>query len=355
MKLLKDIGLDITEKEYRDLEVLSYSVLSALDREGPSSIGREVKMSEAMLHGTIVDNMIDGSFDINDYHLTNGVDIGDGLKLAVESFWDKLKLMDSVVHDYNLSTYENHMMLHLEENDIDYYAKKAADWVAKKVCNDKAAQSYFKDLVLSSGKVVVTPTFMNNCTESFNILKTHEFTKALFEENVDMEDAAYQFKYVYTVKSHKFKGMLDRIIINHKDKTIRPYDLKTGGKPALEFENSFFYWRYDLQALLYHVICLRLKKKFFPDYNIEDFKFIYIGRFEKKPLIWKVNNKMLNASLEGFTRNGRKYKGLLELIKDYDWYVLNSFTVEYPEQVYRNYGEMKIDTEGITINNKEEK
>lgn len=355
MKLLKDIGLNITEKEYRALEVLSYSVLSSLDREGPSSIGKEIKMTEPMLFGTIVDNMVDGSFDINDYHLTNGVDLGDGLKLAVEGFWEKHRLREDVNTDTELSGCEGHMTTFLDENEVDYYAKKAADWVAKKVCNDKAAQMYYKDLRMSMDKVVVTPDFMNSCTEAFNILKAHEFTKHLFDENVDMEDSAYQFKFVFTVKSHKFKGMLDRIIINHKEKLIKPYDLKTGGKPSTEFENSFFYWRYDLQALLYHVICLRIRKEYFPDYQIAPFKFIYIGRYDKKPLIWKTTMKHLIAASDGYVRNGKKYKGLMALIEEYDWYVLNSFTVDYPEEVYRNLGEVEISSNEIIINKKEKK
>lgn len=347
MKKLKDIGLQMTEQDYRNLEHLSYSVLSGMDREGPKSVGQEVKMSEAMLFGTMVDNMVEGTFDIKDYHLTNGVDIGDGLRLAVEALHDHTQF-SSVSNSSDIADWKDKLIEVLEANDIDYYKKKAADWVANKIVKDVGAAAYFKDLYLGLGKTIITPTFLNNVTETYNVLKNHEFTKHLFED-VEGQEAVYQFKYVTTINGYKFKGMLDRLIIDHDKKTITPYDLKTGGKSSAEFENSFFYWRYDLQALAYSVICINMMKVHYPDYILLPFKFIYVGRYENKPLVWVTNPKMHEASWKGFTRNGKKYKGLVELLADYDWYQSNSFKVDYPEKTYLNSGEVSIDTDSIDI------
>lgn len=349
IKKLKDVGLNITEQEYRDLDLLSYSVMSALDRDGPSSYGKTLEMTDAMLHGSIVDSMIDGSFNKEDYYISRNIEIGDGLKTAIDSYWEYQQYM-SDFQSTDLSEHVSRMTKHLEQNDVDYYAKKSADWVAKKICADKIAQSYYKHLTLSFGKTLVTANFMDNCIKATNILKTHEFTKRIFGEPRYHEDAAYQFKFKFTVKNHEFKGMLDRIIIDHNKKTISPYDLKTGSKSALGFENSFFHWRYDLQALLYHIICLRLVEYYYKDYTVNDFKFIYIGRYENKPLIWRTTLTHLNGALYGFTRNNKSYKGLLDLIKDFEWYKRNQFRVEYPEKVYKNFGELTINKDNIIIN-----
>ena len=344
MKQIQDLtqlGLNITEKEFRDINALSYSVLSTMDREGPAAVGKEVEMTEPLIHGTLVDSMMDGTYNANDYYITAGVSIGDGIKGAVDALLSHLESLTDVI-DVDLSSWKTELIHVLETQNIDYYAKKDADWVSEKIMKDEVAKAYFKDVISAKGKTVITLPFLQNAEKSVMILRNHEFTKDIFKNYKTPIQAVYQFKYEFVVKGHKFKGMLDRLIIDHEKKTIQPYDLKTGGKPAKEFENSFFYWRYDLQALLYHIICLRIQKLYYPDYEIKDFKFVYIGRFEHKPLIWNVPHNLLLHIVDGYTRNGKTYKGLIPLIKDYDWYASNSFKVDYPEKVYSNKGVIEI-------------
>lgn len=339
---LKNLGLSITEKEYRDLDNVSYSFLSALDRLGPEGALRKVEPTESMIFGTIVDSKIDGSFKICDYHVMRDVQIGDKLKLAIDglvetldSFPEKFEdLKDSLIH-------------FLENNQIDYYIKKTSEWRATKIITDPIAVKYYNNIKLGVGKTIVTQNMLMDSDSCVTILKNHQFTKDLFNDNVEGQESIYQFKYKFKYKGIEIKGMLDRLIIDHTNKLIKPYDLKTGSKSALNFENSFYYWRYDIQAFLYLGICNHLIENYYPGYKFDEFKFIYIGRYEKKPLIWSVPMKHIIATGKGYSKDNKSYKGVNELIEDYKWYLKNNFTVSYPEKVYKSNGELKIDVTAI--------
>lgn len=344
-------SLNITEQEYRDLPNISYSFLSALDRLGPAGAMKEVTPNEAMIFGTMVDNMIDGTFDNKDYYITQSIDIGEKIKpaidvllLNIENKMGGLKLSNI---DSDLSKYVDSLVYVLNNNDIDYYKKRTAESRAASIIKDTGAIAYFKAQIESFGKTIITFEMLSDAKECTNILKANEFTKNIFDDNLPDIDTFYQFKYKWDSNGLQFKGMLDRLIIDHKNKLIKPYDLKTGGKSVLDFESSFYGYRYDIQALLYKAICMKIRDESYPDYKVDNFRFVYISRYEKVPLIWEVTDQILKYAALGYIRKGKKVKGVKELVEDYRWYLANSFNVNFPEKVYENKGVLEIPTHGI--------
>lgn len=344
-------GLDVTEQEYRQLNCLSYSLLSSLDREGPIKAVQETEPTEPMVFGTMVDQMMDGSFRMKNYYIAQNIDIGEKIKPAIDllllDIESRMGEISSSDVDSDLSNYSDTLIYVLNNNDIDYYKKRTAESRAASIMKDAGAIAYFKTAIESSGKTVITHEMLADATECKNILKSHEFTKDIFKKNIEGCDAYYQFKYKWKTADAFFKGMIDRLIIDHNNKKIKPFDLKTGGKPAMNFENSFFFYRYDIQAALYYVICKLIQKEYYPDYEIDNFKFIYISRYEKQPLIWETPFGFLSKVFHGYTKNGRKYKGIKQLIDDYKWYESNSFKVVYPEEVYNNKGVLTISVDNV--------
>lgn len=338
-------SLDITEKEYRDLPNVSYSFLSALDRLGPAKALKEVEPTEPMIFGTMVDSMMDGTFDNNDYYITSHVDIGEKIKPAIDKLVEIVS--NRTEYSHNLSDYLTDMTEILKNYHIDYYLKRTPESRATSILKDKGAVSYFKNSLLGMGKTIISFEMYNDAKECKNILLSNEFTKSIFDDNVPGVDAFYQFKYKWNSKGLQFKGMLDRLLIDHNNKLIKPYDLKTGGKSVLDFEQSFFGYRYDIQALLYKAICMHIRDEHYPDYKVDNFRFVYIGRYEKSPLIWEVTNELLSYAAYGYVRKGKKVKGVKELVKDYKWYLANSFNVSFPEEVYNNNGVVDIPIHGI--------
>lgn len=72
-----------------------------------------------------------------------------------------------------------------------------------------------------------------------DVLLTHEYSKDIFSN----PDAIYQLKFNYkdSIENQKFnfRGIIDIVLIDHKNKTVTLIDLKTGSNSALDFKNSF--------------------------------------------------------------------------------------------------------------------
>jgi len=169
-----------------------------------------------------------------------------------------------------------------------------------------------------SKTVVSTPEYLLG-EDLVNTLLTHEHSRHIFDDSCVN---VYQHPIVFKLNGFIFRGILDIMRINHKDKTVKMIDLKTGKEDAENFMRSFMKWRYDLQEAVYtaafKTICEELGLK---NYKLLPFEFLYISRFEKVPLVYEVSATWHKASREGYkTASGYKYRGLDELIKEITWH-----------------------------------
>jgi hypothetical protein len=71
------------------------------------------------------------------------------------------------------------------------------------------------------------------------------------------------------------RGILDNLVIDHTKKELRINDVKKSGKDILQFPQSIVFWKYDLQAAMYHKLVSNTFGKQYPDYKIT-FRFIVI-------------------------------------------------------------------------------
>lgn len=78
------------------------------------------------------------------------------------------------------------------------------------------------------------------------------------------------------------------IIVNHKEKWVKPVDLKTSSHTEWDFYKSFVDWRYDIQARLYWAIIRQNmdKDEYFKDFELLDYDFIVVNRKTLVPLVW---------------------------------------------------------------------
>lgn len=78
------------------------------------------------------------------------------------------------------------------------------------------------------------------------------------------------------------------IIVNHKEKWVKPVDLKTSSHTEWDFYKSFVDWRYDIQARLYWAIIRQNmdKDEYFKDFKLLDYDFIVVNRRTLVPLVW---------------------------------------------------------------------
>jgi hypothetical protein len=91
----------------------------------------------------------------------------------------------------------------------------------------------------------------------------------------------------------------------------------------------------------------------YPDYKVDKFRFIYISRLDNtKPIVYKVNDHILNTAYKGYSLNGKDYKGIKDLVNDYKWYKENPLEI-YSKDIVDNNGELLISDNTIIANGKD--
>jgi len=177
-----------------------------------------------------------------------------------------------------------------------------------------------------------------------NTFKTHEFTKDIFNTTLDEEvinQAIFYFKY----QGVDCRMMADKIIINHKTKRIRIFDIKTGA--TSDFMKNFYGYKYYYQGAFYHNAIRGLIASIpeYKDYFVETyFDFIYISRDNLyQPLIYRMDLEYIQKVLNGYeTILGNKVIGIRQLLSDYKYYNDN--------QIYDIKRELKESNGVIEIN-----
>jgi hypothetical protein len=129
----------------------------------------------------------------------------------------------------------------------------------------------------------------------------------------------------YTIDGHKFKSMLDKVIIDHDTKTIQPYDLKCTWSVENFYEEYYLYRRAYIQAFLYYRAMLSLggdKASTCHGYKVEYLKFIVCDSTNYyQPLIYTLDDDDMKDAYKGFVHKGRTYPGVQDLIAALTWCV----------------------------------
>lgn len=129
----------------------------------------------------------------------------------------------------------------------------------------------------------------------------------------------------YTIDGHKFKSMLDKVVIDHKEKTIQPYDLKCTWSVENFYEEYYLYRRAYIQAYLYFYAMLHIANN--PDspyygYRVQYLNFIVCDSTNYyQPLIYTLDMEDMDDAYKGFVHKGRTYPGVQDLIAALTWCV----------------------------------
>lgn len=189
------------------------------------------------------------------------------------------------------------------------------------------AEIYYKEIreIRTRGLTVVTTQDVANAEKIVEELKTNPVTA----EVVNLIDSPrYSIKNQlqvegYVVDGHQFKSMMDKVIIDHKEKTIQIYDLKCTWSVENFFEEYYLYRRAYIQAYLYWKAGMNLAA----DTNSEWYGYtVLLPRFlvcdstnYMNPLIYELTEDDMEDAYLGFEHKGRSYKGVKELIQDLEW------------------------------------
>lgn len=286
-KSLYDISLQITEKEYREDPAFSYSLLSRFEREGFNNLSKlyDKLDTPSLTFGSAVDAIITGGqeeFD-NNFFVAEFPQIPDTIIQIVKELFKEFQ------EEYN-------NLITIPDNDIIRIASRfnyQNNWKLEtkaKVIKEKGAD-YYNLLFLSEDRKILDIQTYQDVRNTVNVLENNEATSFYFSANNPFEpdiERLYQLKFKANFNGICYKCMMDEVIINHKEKTIQPIDLKTSSKPEWDFYKSFVEYNYQIQNRLYYRILKSNidKDPYFKEFEILPYKDVVVNKKTLTPLIW---------------------------------------------------------------------
>lgn len=272
-----------SNEEYDASSCLSYSKLKDL-HDNPEILTqeREVVEREWFTFGTLVDLLLTAPEDLDKKVFVNDfvpseqykaivdymVATGMGLK-EIEGLKEQTDGWEQVVED------------------IYTKSGSAVNWKpeTKRQKLIENCEEYIKLLTDHTGKLIVTTALYMEAVKVAEVLKTHPWTKDLFmseaEQLANHIEILYQFKIKYIYEGLQCKSKLDILIVDHDQKIIIPYDIKTGNDlPRVFINHGLYKYKYGYQGCLYREGLDRFISKIeeFKGYEVLEFKFVYISR-----------------------------------------------------------------------------
>jgi hypothetical protein len=212
---------------------------------------------------------------------------------------------------------------------------------------DSEAEAYFDEIMLvrSKGMTVVSINDVTNCEKIVTELKTNPFTASIVNQDQTSRYDVYNQLQVegYQVHGHKFKSMMDKVIVDHHKQTIEIYDLKCTWSVEGFYKEYYLYRRAYIQAFLYwHAGHFHFQDLVNAGYKVKYPSFLvcdstnYFG-----PLIYTLDTEDMENARDGFDVKGYRYPGVLETIDDLKWAIEND-TWNISRKNYLNNGIVNI-------------
>lgn len=293
-------------QKYRDFDALSYSRLSKLASHPRNLIAEEKQESAALSFGSLVDCIMFTPEDFNNmFYQTSVKKPGGEMQKWLDAY-----LAYELPADFTLQDTEQ---IILKARQVCGYNKSLKDETALSKFHAEC-DNFIGEMGRAGSRIIISDDDLNRAINYQSRLLNNQFTAPYFDSKNE-----FQYEIYFELDGVKMKGLLDGVIIDHKAKTIKPFDLKTTSESGMFFENEFLKWKYYLQAGLYRSGL----KLMFPDYNVLKFEFIVINDWEE-PIIWGVPDELHSiCMLGGMLRSGRKVKGVYQLIEEYKWHEKN--------------------------------
>ena len=209
------------------------------------------------------------------------------------------------------------------------------------------AEVYYKEIreVRPKHLTVVAAQEIANAEKIVVELKTNPTTAEIVNLVNDVQYSVHNQLQVegYDVLDHKFKSMMDKVIVDHKAKTVQVYDLKCTWSVENFYSEYYLYRRAYIQGYLYHQGAgFWASEMGYGDYTILYPKFIVCDSTNyMSPLVYGMSESSMQNAEEGFEHKGRTYPGVYSLIEDLDW-AIETDKWNISKENYINNGVVKL-------------
>ena len=189
------------------------------------------------------------------------------------------------------------------------------------------AEIYYNEIrkVRANNLTVVTSQDVTHAENIVSELRNNFATKDIVNLVNSSRYSVYDQLQVeaYEVDEHLFKSMMDKVIADHQEKTIQPYDLKCTWSVENFYEEYYLYRRAYIQAYLYYYATKHLtldKNSELYGYTVKPIQFIVCDSTNYyNPLVYTLSDEDMKDAYEGFVHNGKAYLGVKYLIDELKW------------------------------------
>lgn len=239
----------------------------------------------------------------------------------------------------------------LEKAYIDSKFKLKFETIVEKFVGSDA-EIYYNELVKVrfNGLTVVTANDINNAERIVKELQTNVVTSGIVNLS-----SGKNFTVINQLKISDFeihgmpmKAMLDKIIVNHSEKTIRIFDLKCTWSVENFYREYYLKLRAYIQGYTYYKAVQYLTKDTtseFYGYEVLPPAFIVCDSINYfNPLIYEMTQDDLKEAFLGFeSKGGYRYEGVKEIINNLNFAIDNDVW-NISQTNYKNNGVIKIQT-----------
>jgi hypothetical protein len=353
----------LSEREYRGLkERLSYSSLKSFDADRAKFYyeyieGHKTRDTDsvATLVGDMVHTILAGQDLLDKFHiLAIKEPVGQMKDLANALF--KYTLIESPNEDEPLQNFDKIFINAVDSVKYDASRKEIAfkgktlDVILDMYKNSEA-ELYYKELLDNRKKKLVSMSLIEKAENIAKKLYAHPYTKEYASINSEKNiDVFTELTVLFEVKELPYKSMLDKVIVNHENKTIQPLDWKTSWDNE-DPQKAYLKLGYYIQAGLYNYALHQWAKEHdLGDYEILPMIYIFCDTTGfADPVLLKLTKADIDATWKGFTVRGYRYRGIAELINDIAWHIENRiWSTSY--EMYLNKGVVKLHIDYDTSN-----
>jgi hypothetical protein len=209
------------------------------------------------------------------------------------------------------------------------------------------AEVYYQEIreVRSKGLTVVSVQDVTNCERIVEQLQNDEFIGPIVNTVKSARYDVYNQLQVDDVEISNLpmKGMFDKVIVDHQEKTIQVYDLKCTWAVENFFKDYYLYRRGDIQAGVYYILARNYFSELVTDgYTVLPPSFIVCDSTAYfSPLIYTLSKEDVQDAFNGYTYKDVSYIGIYDIIEDLKWAKENDIW-NISRENYVNRGIVKI-------------
>ena len=255
------------------------------------------------------------------------------------------KFIDNLPPDLDMFSVQE---MYQEAYDKSGYKMKLETVINNFWKNEETYKYYMATRGTNKNKIIVSKDEYDTVLKCKELILANEFVQQYFVTEQIGQEILKQVPIYFEHMGEKCKALLDGILIDHRYKTIQPYDLKTTGKSVYDFPKSFLQYGYYRQCAFFEQSLYSesspVKQYIEEGYAVLDFIFIVVETklsSSHPAVIFRTTKKDRQIGLLGGYVGTKHYKGINNLIEDYNFYKENDYW-DLPRDLYENKGEILL-------------